>query len=295
MAGCRTQSLGVGTAWWRAVGAWCLPGLLALVCWLGACPAGAAVAVGGVRVVDETVDDGLALFVENRNLAAITLTVTVSGQNAEPDQPMPLVLTCRGRGRFALVTLRPVAGAESFGYRIRYEWQFGLAGARHDTAVVYELPFAAGKQFRVDQGPGGAFTHHGNNENAIDFGMPEGTPIHAARAGVVEVVLDRFDQGGADPALRDSVNMILVRHTDGTYGEYVHLKQGGARVKPGQKVKARQLLGLSGNTGYTQGPHLHFAVFSPRDGTTRETFPVRFRVAKDRVVEVVEGEVYRAP
>ena len=269
--------------------------VVALACWMCGTVAPAASAVGGVRVVEEPSDDGLALFVENKNLAAITLTVTVTGENAVPNQTMPVILTCRGKGRFPLVELKPVPGAESYGYKIRYDWQFGLGGARHDASVVYELPFASGKEYRVDQGPGGSFTHTDNNENAIDFGMPEGTPIHAAREGVVEVVVDRFDRGGTDPAFRDSVNMILVRHSDGTYGEYVHLKRGGARVKAGQKVKARQLLGLSGNTGYTQGPHLHFAVFSPKDGTTRETIPIRFRTADARGVRVVEGETYRAP
>jgi len=263
--------------------------------WVTPLPATAAAAVGGVKVVDEQDGDSLALFVENHNLAAITLTVTVFGENADPDKPMPILLTCRGRGRFPLVSVRARPGSESFSYRVRYDWQFGLGGAKHDGSVVYELPFAPGKQFRVDQGPGGTFTHSGNNQNAIDFGMPEGTPVHAARAGTVEVVVDRFDRGGTDPSYRDAVNMILVRHSDGTYGEYVHLKQNGSRVKPGQKIKARQILGYSGNTGYTQGPHLHFAVFSPIDGSNRETFPVRFRTADSGVISPTEGKTYRAP
>ncbi|MGE3309229.1 MAG: M23 family metallopeptidase [Limisphaerales bacterium] len=248
-----------------------------------------------MKVVDDDVDDGLALFVENRNLAAITLTVTVFPENANVDQPMPIVLTCRGRGRFPLARLTPRAGAESYSYRVRYDWQFGLGGAKHDPAAVYHLPFASGKAFRVDQGAGGKFTHTGNDQNAIDFGMPEGTPIRAAREGTVEVVVDRFDRGGADLSLRESVNFILIRHPDGTYGEYVHLRRGGARVKPGQKVTAKQVLGESGNTGYTQGPHLHFGVFSPVDGTKRDTFPIPFRTTRNKAEVLVEGETYQAP
>lgn len=262
---------------------------------LFAAAAHGAASVGGVRVVDDSSGDGISLFVENRNLAAITLTVTVLPENADVNFPNPIVLTCRERGRFPLAQLTARPGAETFGYKVRYDWQFGLGGAKHDASAVYQLPFASGKAYRVDQGSGGSFTHSGNNEHAIDFGMPEGTAIHAARAGTVEVVVDRFDHGGMDPGLRDSVNMILIRHSDGTYGEYVHLQRGGAKVKPGQKVKARQLLGLSGNTGYSQGPHLHFAVFSPKDGTTRETFPIRFRTKERSAVVPVEGETYRAP
>ena len=157
------------------------------------------------------------------------------------------------------------------------------------------MPFAPRARFRVMQGPGGSFTHSGNNLHAVDFGMPEDTPVHAARGGVVEVVVDRFSEGGEDPSLRDRVNMILIRHGDGTYAEYVHLRKAGAKVKPGQRVRARQLLGFSGNTGYSQGPHLHLAVFRAVDGEVRETFPLRFRCREGAGLELVEGGVYTAP
>lgn len=266
-----------------------------LVAWALCAPAlQAAQAVGGVRVVDEPHEGGLRLLVDNANLAAITLTLTVTGENAVTDPPTPTVVTCSGKGRFPFVLLRPLEGQRDFGYRVRYDWQFGGALVTHDPSVVYELPFASGKRFRVAQGAHGTFTHTGNDEFAVDFEMPEGTPVHAARAGVVQVVLDRFRAGGSDPGFRDQVNFILVRHADGTYGEYVHLKAKGAKVKPGQKVAARELLGYSGNTGYTQGPHLHFAVFRALDGVTRETFPLRFRSRDQASVEAVEGESYTA-
>jgi len=251
--------------------------------------------VGGIRVKDRPLDGALELFVENNNLAAATLTVEVFGENATPDRPVPLIFSCPGKGAFPFLRLRPVEGGRDFGYRVRYSWQFGATGVRHDPRVVYDLPVAPRSRLRVMQGPGGSFTHTGNNLHAVDFGMPEGTPVHAARAGVVEVVVDRFSEGGEDPSLRDHVNMILVRHPDGTYAEYVHLMRQGAKVRPGQKVRARQLLGLSGNTGYSQGPHLHLAVFRAVDGMVRETFPLRFRCREGTGLELVEGEVYTAP
>lgn len=256
--------------------------------------AGAAQAVGGVRVVDEPYDGGLRLLVDNANLAAVTLTLTVVGDNAVTDPPTPTIVSCSGKGRFPFVILRPVEGQRDFGYRVKYDWQFGAATVTHNPQAVYELPFAPGKRFRVAQGHHGSFTHTGNNEFAVDFEMPVGTPVHAARAGVVEVVVDRFKEGGENPEFRDRVNLILVRHADGTYGEYVHLKPNGAKVKLGQKVAAREVIGLSGNTGYTQGPHLHFAVFRTLDGMARETMPVRFRAREGNAVEPVEGEGYTA-
>ncbi len=255
----------------------------------------AAQSVGGVRVVEESLEDGFRLSVVNSNLAAITLTLTVTGNNAKPDQRMPVVLACPGPGSFPFVTVRPARPDRSFSYRVRYDWQFGNSTAKHAASTVYELPFASGQRHRVVQGFHGAFTHTDNNEFAVDFGMPEGTPVHAARDGVVEVVMDRFTEGGLNPALRDAANFVLVRHTDGTYAEYVHLQPGSVRVRPGDRIRVRELLGYSGNTGYSQGPHLHFAVFRAIDGKKRETFRVRFRTIDGEVIEPEEGQFFTAP
>lgn len=249
----------------------------------------------GLRVVDQPADGGVELAIENSNLAAITLTVTVTGVNATPDKPMPVVVSCPGKGTFPFVRLKPVQEDASFSWRVRYDWRHGQTGVRHDPAAVYELPFPRGKSFVVGQGFHGDFTHSGNDAFAVDFDMPEGTPVLAARAGTVEVVADQFSGGGLDPGLRQRANVVLVRHADGTYGEYVHLRQGGARVRVGQKVKAGDPIGWSGNVGYSRGPHLHFAVFRAVSGTDRETFPMRFRTSAGGAVEPREGQRYTAP
>ncbi len=87
-----------------------------------------------------------------------------------------------------------------------------------------------------------------------------------------------------------------IRHADGTIGEYDHLRHNGVVVKAGDPVKAGDLLGYSGNTGYSQSQHLHFMVFRAVDGLTRETFPIRFLIAGQRsTVEPVEGNSYTVP
>lgn len=249
----------------------------------------------GLRTVDEVVDGGVELSVENSNLAAVTLTVTVLGVNATPDKPMPVVVSCPGKGRFPFVRLKPIDESQSFSWRVKYDWRHGQTGVNHDDRVVYELPFKKGQRYLVRQGFHGEFTHTGNDAYAVDFEMPEGTPVLAARGGTVDWVVDRYDGGGVDPRFRDQVNLVLVRHPDGTYGEYVHLRKGGVRVKPGQSIKAGDLVGYSGNVGYTRGPHLHFAVFRTRSGTERETFRMRFRTVEGPAVEPVEGQSYTAP
>jgi murein DD-endopeptidase MepM/ murein hydrolase activator NlpD len=122
---------------------------------------------------------------------------------------------------------------------------------------------------------------------AYDFGMPVGTPILAARSGTVYSVRDGHTRGGNDPRLRSRANEVVVVHADATFATYGHLRPGiGVRV--GQRVETGTLLGYSGNTGYTDGPHLHFEVWVRSRKGDRETVPVRFRV-DGRSVELAQG------
>ncbi|RKN37668.1 M23 family metallopeptidase [Streptomyces hoynatensis] len=88
--------------------------------------------------------------------------------------------------------------------------------------------------------------HH----TGVDFAAPAGTPVHAAGPGVVEQAGPAGDYGKA----------VLLRMEDGTYTLYAHLSRIG--VAEGEGVTADTVLGDSGNTGNSTGPHLHFEVRS---------------------------------
>lgn len=123
-------------------------------------------------------------------------------------------------------------------------------------AYRYPLPWRGGP-FRLTQGPNGSFSHtDAKSRYAMDIAMPEGTPIIAARSGVV-VKIENSQIGRGNDA---SGNFVRVQHDDGTQGVYLHLKQGSVSVRAGQRVAVGSALGLSGNTGNSSGPHLHFVV-----------------------------------
>jgi len=118
------------------------------------------------------------------------------------------------------------------------------------------LPWRGGP-FRVSQGAEGQYSHFGpKNRYAIDIAMPEGTPIIAARGGVVVKIENGQTGRGTNP----SGNFVRVLHDDGTMGVYLHLKKGSVSVREGQRVMVGTALALSGNTGNSSGPHLHFVV-----------------------------------
>lgn len=139
----------------------------------------------------------------------------------------------------------------------------------------YRLPFDYGR-VRVDQGPGGSFSHNdAQNRYAVDFAVPEGTSIVAAREGMVMQVESDFDKAGLNKEkFGGRANFIRILHGDGSMALYAHLKPEGVQVREGQYVRKGQRIGLSGNTGLSTAPHLHFVVQTNR-GMALASIPFR--------------------
>ncbi|NLS97800.1 MAG: M23 family metallopeptidase [Planctomycetaceae bacterium] len=157
---------------------------------------------------------------------------------------------------------------------------------------LYSLPYAPGATFQVGQGYLESPTHE--NQYAIDWGMPEETPIHAARAGLVVEAVDSFSKSGMTDDLKDKGNYLRILHDDGSRALYYHIAQNGAKVKVGQRVEEGQWIALSGNTGFSAVPHLHFAVEAPAGGQ-HATVPVLFKSGTGEPFDIVRGGKYLAP
>lgn len=95
---------------------------------------------------------------------------------------------------------------------------------------------------------------YGKPHGGVDYGVPEGTPVYAAKDGVPSSLYDADGFG----------NYVSLNQVDGKTSYYGHLSK--ISVPSGQKVRAGDLLGYSGNSGNSTGPHLHFEV---RDGATK--------------------------
>jgi murein DD-endopeptidase MepM/ murein hydrolase activator NlpD len=142
-----------------------------------------------------------------------------------------------------------------------------------DHYHVYSLPFEKDEKVWVVQGYESFFSHKG--DYAIDFKVKEGTKIMAARSGVVTFSRKHFTHGGIGRIFVGTGNGISIKHADGTYAHYWHLQHNGALVNVGDTVEQGQWIGLSGDTGFSAFPHLHFEVTrQPR--ISREDFPVLF-------------------
>lgn len=153
----------------------------------------------------------------------------------------------------------------------------GNPHAKHDDTHKYLYPFSHGKKFRLSQAAFSEPTHQGIY--AYDFSMPVGTPVTAARAGTVISLEEKYSKGGPDPRMEKQANYIMIHHADGSMASYSHLQKNGVLVALGDKVVAGQKIGLSGNTGYSSGPHLHFHVtLAKQPGSKKKlrTLPIKF-------------------
>jgi hypothetical protein len=227
-----------------------------------------------------------------RDLANLELTGEPSGGIT-----LPASLVADGPGPTTVLTTFDVRiPTQRFWRVLDFRARFGDPSAR-PRPYAYALPFGVGQDRRVIQGFGGGFSHTGSQYYAVDFDAPEGTPILAARDGLVVAANSRSRGHGATRDWLDytRMNFILVRHDDGTLGEYLHLQPGGVRVRAGTRVERLDFIGLSGNTGFSNVPHLHFHVMTAAPGgADAQSFPIEFEIAPGIHAAPVEGKSYRA-
>ncbi|MGU9853578.1 peptidoglycan DD-metalloendopeptidase family protein [Pseudomonas koreensis] len=196
------------------------------------------------------------VFVRNDLYAPVEIALAFTGLSnvrGAPAQTIRRVLPARSNTRLALLTA--ITRGQPLVYSPQFQYSLGdPTGAAQ--SYRYPLPWRGGP-FRLSQGANGQYSHYGlKNRYAMDIAMPVGTPIIAARAGVV-VKTENSQSGRGNDA---SGNFVRVLHDDGTMGVYLHLKQGSVSVREGQRVTVGSPLALSGNTGNSSGPHLHFVV-----------------------------------
>ena len=162
-------------------------------------------------------------------------------------------------------------------FTYRYVWG---DPAKKPSVANYRLPVRSPSKHYISQSFHGQFSHHTQPSlYAVDLALPIGTDIVAAREGTVIHVKDDYAFGGARTYFLDKANTVSVLHEDGSYATYAHLLMGSAAVKAGQTVAAGDVLGQSGTSGYSTGPHLHF-VIRKNAGFKTESIAFKFEDAR---------------
>jgi murein DD-endopeptidase MepM/ murein hydrolase activator NlpD len=249
-----------------------------------------------VRLHQLNVDNGWLLIAENTYFAPVQIAYQlVKMQNLDSQTPErgTYVLPERSETELLTVGRGEVTGPSSFEYQFQYIP--GDPSARHEPREPYRLPFAAASSFPVSQAYPERITHGDpSSEHAIDFVMPVGSGVYAARGGVVIDVASEFFGSGLDmSADGPRANVVRVLHGDGTMSLYAHLNWNSIRVVPGQRVQRGEYLADSGNTGFTTGPHLHFVV-QRNSGGAIVSVPTQFEGPAGESITLLTGDEPRA-
>ncbi|MDX1481149.1 MAG: M23 family metallopeptidase [Woeseiaceae bacterium] len=207
-----------------------------------------------------------------------------------PDAEDQLHWVVPARSERVLIDLGLLENGEPPFLEYGVEFHPGDPRAEHRPEVPYRVPFAVATHFPVTQAYPDVVTHMSpDSYHAVDMAMPIGTDVFAARGGVVFDVASGNFTAGLDPE-RDGpkANVVQILHDDGTYAVYAHLNTNTVRVRPGDRVERGQYIADSGNTGFSSGPHLHFAILR-NAGMRTESVPVVFEGANEELVMPATG------
>ncbi len=217
------------------------------------------IAIARLRI--EAGDGNYLAWADNSLAGPIEVLLSfASSSNVRSEPALPARATVPARGSVLLARLGADAPGRNGSFELSLRGVPGNPSAR--PMDVQYLPPLRQPHSRIDQGFDGQFSH-GDEENryALDFAADIGTPVMAARAGTVMQVESDFSKAGLKKETYGGrANFVRILHDDGTMALYAHLKIGGVLARVGQRVQTGQQIGLSGNTGFTTGPHLHFAL-----------------------------------
>ncbi len=123
----------------------------------------------------------------------------------------------------------------------------------------------------ITQGPNGRYSHHGRSRYAIDLNASIDTPVYAMRSGKVIFLRDIYQDNGGGSGNAGTFNAVVIAHDNGYRSAYLHLERGFIQkvgIHEGDQVVVGQLIGYTGNSGWSTGPHLHVEVHQGFFGQT---------------------------
>ncbi len=245
-----------------------------------------------VTVYHEFSDGKFNLIASNEYYAPVEVILALDSLDnislPRPDYKNRWVVAPRSRSLLMQLDLLEVNADADASYR--HVWLPGDPDSEHTPSEPYRAPFAIANHHPISQAFPIGITHTTpDSYYAVDIVMPVGTNVYAARAGTVFEVASTHFRGGIDPE-RDipAANIIRILHDDGTYAVYAHLNWNTIRVQPGDTVEKGEYIADSGNTGFSTGPHLHFAVIRNK-GLRLESVPFMFEGQNNQAVQPETG------
>lgn len=240
-------------------------------------------------------DSSVELYLVNKLSSPVTIEATFNTTNLDADFELSEANTLDANETKYIASYDFNGHSDGWTYSWTYNYYLGALNANHDDSHLYQLPYPEGASFIVSQSFNGDFSHQeGGDQYAIDFAMPIGTSVTAARSGKVIKTVEEFRFSGTTDYYYNKANFVLIEHSDGTIGGYYHLDYQGVLVNVGDMITTGEKIARSGNTGFSTGPHLHFTVTTPINGREVKSFPFIFESIIGPISDPTEGVYYQS-
>lgn len=242
-------------------------------------------------ISNETIENGYKILAENKEFCPVSVKIDITLKNLSSTNGNNKVFVIPAQTKnFEITKLQIIKPNNEYSFSTQTLSNYGDHFLTKFDDYAYSLPFKKGESYKVDQGYNGNFSHQ--NESSLDFTMPIGTEILASRGGIVIKVVKKNNINCAEKKCAEYNNYVLIYHNDGTFAKYIHLKKDGIIVKEGDSINENDLIGYSGNVGWSNGPHLHFMTYFQRMDKI-ETIKTQFKINDGKeLVFLKEKSVY---
>lgn len=246
----------------------------------------------GLKLYRENVGNSYFIYADNNEFAPISLEYNYTANNMSSSLEDKIVKVIPpNTKKFLLTELKSLDPKKETHFDYNVFYVLGNVNVNFsESDIVYSLPFAKNKKYKIYQGYNGNFSHQ--NAYSLDFSLLNGDQVYASRSGKVVEVVTKNNQNCITENCAKFNNKIIILHSDGTFAEYVHLKQNGSVVKVGEEISEGQLIGFSGNTGWSEGPHLHFSVFVNKINGQRHYIKTKFKTSNSTPEYLLEKKSY---
>lgn len=198
------------------------------------------------------------VYVENPTKQMRSFKITLRGKNFKTNEYTIKSDTISPETKRVIYTLKKIRKRNRF--ILGYTWLEGVGNFRIYKVLghKYRLPYDKGEKYKVIQGYYEKFSHEGRA--AIDFAMPEGTPVYAMRSGQIFDMKLNGNKGCEEDGCEIYSNYIKVVHYDGTVAVYSNLLPNGSTKRIGDFVNVGQRIARSGFTGKSKEPNLQVEI-----------------------------------
>lgn len=244
-----------------------------------------------VQVYREFVDGKTIVYADNNEFCPVSVVIRTELVNMKSSLKKAFVLVPAQTKKFVVTELTVIDKTKKVSFKYQSSFFLGDIDLRkYDINYPYDLPYNKGEEYIIGQGYNGKISHQ--NEFALDFIMPIGTEILTSRDGIVVDVQDKNAGNCMKKECAENNNFVVIYHEDGTFAEYTHIDTNSALVKKGDTIKKGEKIALSGNVGWSSGPHLHFFTFVPDIEKGRISIKSKFKTTSTKLEFLEEKKSY---